>query len=110
MKIKQESKKEHAPNQEPIEKSAKFLNSIQRALQICAEYYSLIDNFSIKAKNEVRNMEQKAKVIMTNFQCKLESYMKSESLALTQRDQDCFIAHNQVVIRQISEQVQGMTK
>ncbi|TNV84639.1 hypothetical protein FGO68_gene11183 [Halteria grandinella] len=46
---------------------------------------------------------------MTNFQCKLESYMKSESLALTQRDQDCFIAHNQVVIRQISEQVQGMT-
>ncbi|TNV84637.1 hypothetical protein FGO68_gene11181 [Halteria grandinella] len=112
MNIKEElaTRTYNVPKQEyqTIDQSNHFLSATQNVLQKCQEFYQLVDNYSNKAKHEVKSMEQKVQTIMTNFQCKLESYMKSENLALMQRDQTQYVQHNLEVIQKLGDQVQSL--
>ncbi|TNV72226.1 hypothetical protein FGO68_gene884 [Halteria grandinella] len=108
LRVKKEFKQELASTHAEKNESTEFLNLTNVVLQRCEEMINILESYSARVKQDVRNIEQKAKTIVTNFQCKLEGYIKCENMALMQRDQAQFISHNQGSLKSMADHIKSM--
>ncbi|TNV83708.1 hypothetical protein FGO68_gene11881 [Halteria grandinella] len=96
------------PESEQFEQSNHFLSDTKNALQLCLQFYDLLDNVSFKARNEVRKLEQQVQAMIINYYCQNET--NCGNMALLQRDQSQYISEATGVIKGIQEQVQSMNE
>ncbi|TNV85609.1 hypothetical protein FGO68_gene13602 [Halteria grandinella] len=91
------------PKDEEVEivEAHTLLDRAQEVIQRCQDLIQVFDSSAQRVKAEIGNLQIKAQLVVTNFQSRLENYIKSENHQLTEKDQVRFLCTQNEILKNI---------